>query len=181
MASAKERFQIYDIVTATDIAIQSAHTKGLPCPPTDEVTILGFAGEDLLLSDGSTWHHSLFNKVGEHTELKEELQLLADVELADEDAPLPQLDFNELGYVQELANYILATYGEHYAKEGIQTFELICKRPLRGLHFALSNVIKYADRFGEKDGMNRKDLLKVAHYSILALYAFDQLAGEEAA
>lgn len=179
---AKERFKLYDVVTATDLTIQTAHAHGFKCPPTDEVTIMGFEGEELLLSDGSRWHHSHFYKVGE-SKIK---GMVADFIILNElaaletpAAPEDMLeyagDFDEQDYIDELSEYIAKTYGEHYAKEGTQTFQLIVKRPLRGLHFALSNVIKYADRFGEKDGYNRKDLLKVAHYAILALAAFDRM------
>ena len=30
--------------------------------------------------------------------------------------------------------------------------------------------MKYAQRYGKKDGKNRRDLLKVIHYGIIALY-----------
>jgi hypothetical protein len=30
--------------------------------------------------------------------------------------------------------------------------------------------LKYAQRYGKKDGKNRRDLLKVIHYGIIALY-----------
>jgi hypothetical protein len=190
---AKERFKLFDVVTATDISIQTAHVNGFDCPPTDELTVLGFNGERLILSDGSScWHHSHFYKVGERGDLQDEIRgrhidfIIFD-ELAELETPADpaamldfQGDFDEQEYVKELADYIAKTYGEHYAKEGVQTFSLIVKRPLRGLHFALSNVIKYADRFGEKDGFNRKDLLKVAHYAILALAAFDRLEAQHA-
>ena len=33
--------------------------------------------------------------------------------------------------------------------------------------------MKYAQRFGKKDGKNRKDLLKVIHYGIMALHNLD--------
>lgn len=85
--------------------------------------------------------------------------------------------FNEGRLIEELRTYIDATYSQHYAsdKKDIQTFELIAKYPERGLSFAIGNVMKYADRFGYKDGMNRKDLLKMLHYGIFALYAFDNM------
>lgn len=178
MATAKQRFKLYDIVTATDASIQIAHTEGFECPPTDNVTVLGFDRESLILSDGSRWHHSHFQKVGSNTALQEESQgLAAGFIIVDElaEAPAFRGDFYEQDYINELSEYIAKTYSEHYAKQGTQTFELITKRPLRGLHFTLSNIIKYADRCGEKDGLNRKDILKIAHYAILALYAFDCL------
>lgn len=84
-------------------------------------------------------------------------------------------EFHEMELLDELRAYIRGTYGEHYAKDGVQAFALIAKRPERGLAFALGNVIKYSDRFGQKAGHNRKDLLKVAHYSILALHCADAL------
>ena len=171
MATAKSRFKIFDIVTATDLSIQLAHVNGFVCPPTDEVTVVAIRGDELVLSDSSQWHHSHFKKVGENTELQ---GAVADLTIFDELEGGFEGDFDEQEYIDELRDYIANTYGQHYAKDGVQTFELISKRPLRGLYFALGNCQKYSDRFGEKDGMNRKDILKVAHYAILALYAYDQ-------
>lgn len=91
-----------------------------------------------------------------------------------------QGEFNEAALIEELRAYVRKTYGQHYAKDGVQAFSLIAKRPERGLHFALGNVIKYADRFGAKAGHNRDDLLKVAHYSLLALYAADKMEARNA-
>jgi len=33
--------------------------------------------------------------------------------------------------------------------------------------------LKYAQRYGRKDGYNRKDLQKVLHYAIMALHVHD--------
>lgn len=173
MATAKERFKIYDVVTATDISIQTAHANSMECPPTDELTILGFNGEMLVLSDGSMgWHHSHFYKVGRNVPQIEGFDLEAELATA-------EVAFNEFAILDELNNYIRDTYGEHYAKDGVQAFALIAKRPVRGLNFAVGNVLKYADRFGEKAGMNRKDLLKVAHYTVLALHCLDKLEAQQ--
>jgi hypothetical protein len=174
MATAKDRFNLFDVVTATDLSIQFAYANGLECPPTDELTVLGFHEEKVVLSDGSSeWHHSHFHKVRESFHMEDLQELLESVD--DRSEKTPTTPFNEFTLLEELAEYIAGTYTEHYAKDGVQSFSLIAKRPLRGLHFTLANIIKYADRFGEKDGMNRKDLIKIAHYSILALFAFDQL------
>ena len=43
-----------------------------------------------------------------------------------------------------------------------------------GEGFTLGNVIKYAQRYGKKDGYNRKDLLKVLHYTLMALFIHDK-------
>lgn len=166
MAPAANNFRVYDVVTATDRSIQFSHDHGLPVPPTDEVTVLAIDYDGVLtLSDGSNWHHSHFRLVRR-----------PDVPELDQDESLVG-EFNEFDILDEVREYIAKTYGEHYAKDGVQAFALIAKRPERGLNFALSNVIKYADRFGEKGGRNRKDLLKVAHYSVLAIYCLDKLEG----
>ena len=39
--------------------------------------------------------------------------------------------------------------------------------------FCIGNILKYAQRYGKKDGTNRKDLLKVLHYAIIALHVHD--------
>jgi hypothetical protein len=38
---------------------------------------------------------------------------------------------------------------------------------------ALGNIMKYAKRYGNKDGKNRKDLLKILHYGIIMLNIHD--------
>ena len=72
--------------------------------------------------------------------------------------------------VKELTDYVNKTYGEHYATEGFQiqdVFEhLNIAEP-----FCRANAIKYLYRFGDKEGKNKKDLLKALHYTIL-LYHF---------
>jgi hypothetical protein len=34
----------------------------------------------------------------------------------------------------------------------------------------LGTIVKYAMRYGKKEGKNKKDLLKIIHYTILALH-----------
>jgi len=77
--------------------------------------------------------------------------------------------FNEPAAIEEIKKYIDSTYSQHYAKKKVQTAELIMSKPERGVGFCVGNILKYADRFGAKDGYNRKDILKVIHYSILLL------------
>jgi len=85
--------------------------------------------------------------------------------------------FQEDIYIAEFYKYIDETYNKHYArsesKEGLQTFELISKDRLRGLHFALGSILKYGDRALLKN-QTRSDLLKIAHYAILSLYCYDK-------
>lgn len=175
-------FQPYDILMVTNASIQAAHANGWRTPPTSETTVLAVSGEQVLLSDGSQWHHSHFEKVGESTLKEEVMEVVAAEEAAETQDMVNELsqygEFDEFTTLVEVAEYIAKTYGEHYAKDGVQAFALIAKRPQRGLDFAVSNGIKYLDRFGEKAGRNRKDLLKAAHYIILALHCADRLDEE---
>ena len=80
--------------------------------------------------------------------------------------------FNEANLVNELQDYINNTYGEHYSKNKFQSTEFIIDCG-HGEGFALGNVLKYVQRYGNKDGYNRKDLLKVLHYALIALHNHD--------
>lgn len=80
--------------------------------------------------------------------------------------------YDEDKYLKELFKYIEGTYGEHYSQNKIQTTEFIIDSGL-GDGFCLGNVMKYAQRYGKKEGFNRKDLLKVLHYAIIELYVHD--------
>jgi hypothetical protein len=44
--------------------------------------------------------------------------------------------------------------------------------------FCLGNAIKYIQRYGKKDGFNRKDLIKATHYCIMAIHNHDTLRGK---
>ena len=44
--------------------------------------------------------------------------------------------------------------------------------------FSLGNILKYAQRYGKKNGHNRDDLLKLWHYGIIALHVHDLNNGE---
>jgi len=79
--------------------------------------------------------------------------------------------FNEENLLAEIDAYIKSTYAGHY-KGNYQATEIIIDAG-HGLGFTLGNVIKYAKRYGKKDGYNRKDLLKMIHYAILALHVHD--------
>tara|TARA_R100001509_G_C4674333_1_gene151271 strand:+ start:162 stop:428 length:267 start_codon:yes stop_codon:yes gene_type:complete len=80
--------------------------------------------------------------------------------------------FNEGRLIQELQSYIDDTYGEHYASDKYQATDIIIDSG-HGEGFALGNIMKYAKRYGNKDGKNRKDLLKILHYGIIMLNVHD--------
>jgi len=77
--------------------------------------------------------------------------------------------YNEDNTLAELNEYINSTYDEHYSKNKFQATEFIIDAG-HGEGFCIGNIMKYAQRYGKKDGKNRKDLLKVIHYAIIALH-----------
>lgn len=82
--------------------------------------------------------------------------------------------YNEFNTLQELARYIENTYGEHYAQGKYQATEFIIDGG-HGIGFSVGNILKYAQRYGHKGTPDdwRKDLMKVIHYAIIALYVHD--------
>ena len=76
--------------------------------------------------------------------------------------------FNEKEILKEIQKYVDSTYEQHYATGKIQSTEFILDTG-HGLGFTIGNILKYAQRYGKKDGFNKKDLLKVIHYAIIAL------------
>jgi len=70
------------------------------------------------------------------------------------------MKFNEDKVLNWVSNYILSTYDAHYGKNKIQTTEFVFDSQ-HGEGFCIGNIIKYAQRYGKKDGHNEKDLLKI--------------------
>ena len=81
--------------------------------------------------------------------------------------------YREDELLEELKQYIDATYGEHYSQNKFQATEFIIDGG-HGMGFCIGNILKYAQRYGKKDGFNRKDLIKTIHYAIIALYVHDE-------
>ena len=84
----------------------------------------------------------------------------------------PDYKFDEGALITELQSYIDATYLGHYSRNKFQSTEFISDCG-HGIGFTIGNILKYAQRYGKKDGFNRKDLMKVLHYAIMALYVHD--------
>ena len=80
--------------------------------------------------------------------------------------------YNEGELLKEFQQYVDATYSEHYSLNKYQATEFIIDAG-HGDGFCIGNVMKYAQRYGKKDGYNRKDLLKVLHYALIELYVHD--------
>ena len=80
--------------------------------------------------------------------------------------------YGEDRILKEIKEYIDATYSEHYSQNKFQATEFIVDSG-HGEGFCIGNIMKYAQRYGKKDGYNRKDLLKVLHYAIMSIHNHD--------
>lgn len=80
--------------------------------------------------------------------------------------------YDEDKHFKELYKYIEGTYSQHYSTNKYQATEFIIDAG-HGDGFCIGNILKYAQRYGKKDGFNRADLLKVLHYAIIQLHVHD--------
>lgn len=81
--------------------------------------------------------------------------------------------YSENRLIKELSEYVDGTYNEHYSKNKYQATEFIIDAG-HGMGFAIGNILKYAQRYGHKNGHNRQDLMKVLHYALISLHIHDQ-------
>jgi hypothetical protein len=82
--------------------------------------------------------------------------------------------YNEDKILKDIEDYVTSTYGSHYCGHNqdykdIQTIDLMAAKDL-AVGFCQSNILKYGSRYGDKDGRNKRDLLKVIHYAMLLLH-----------
>lgn len=84
--------------------------------------------------------------------------------------------YSEDMIIAELLGYVNKTYDEHYSLNKFQATDFIIDSG-HGEGFCMGNIMKYAQRYGKKDGKNRKDLFKVLHYAIMAVHNHDLTLG----
>ena len=81
--------------------------------------------------------------------------------------------YDENDNILELLKYVNSTYEQHYSKNKFQATEFIIDGG-HGEGFCIGNIMKYAQRYGNKNGYNRQDLLKVIHYVLIMLHVHDK-------
>ena len=86
--------------------------------------------------------------------------------------------FDEGKALKELKEYIDSTYTAHYSTDKYQATDMIIDAG-HGEGFCMGNIMKYAKRYGRKDGKNRADLMKILHYGIIMLHIHDQESEDE--
>ena len=85
---------------------------------------------------------------------------------------LAKFKFREDEILNQVSNHIIKTYDAHYSMNKIQSTEFIVDAG-HGEGFCLGNIIKYAQRYGKKNGKQKDDLLKIIHYAIILLGSED--------
>ena len=89
--------------------------------------------------------------------------------------------YHEEKILKDIEEYVSGTYQGHYTGKSheyrnVQTIDLMASKELAAA-FCQANILKYGSRYGNKDGKNKKDLMKVIHYAMLLLH-FDNHYGE---
>ena len=88
--------------------------------------------------------------------------------------------YHEEEILKDIREYVSGTYQGHYTGKShefrnVQTIDLMASKELAS-GFCQANILKYGSRYGNKDGRNKKDLMKVIHYAMLLLH-FDEHYG----
>ncbi len=86
--------------------------------------------------------------------------------------------YNEGAILKQVQDYIDGTYDEHYSTNNYQATEFIIDGG-HGEGFCIGNIMKYAQRYGKKNGYNRKDLMKIIHYAVIAMHNHDLYSEEK--
>jgi len=86
--------------------------------------------------------------------------------------------YNEGVALADVKAYIDKTYSQHYSRSKFQTTEFVIDQG-HGDGFMVGNIIKYAQRYGKKNGYNRDDIMKIIHYAIILLHVHDTRHSEE--
>lgn len=82
--------------------------------------------------------------------------------------------YSEDKILKDIEDYVMGTYHGHYTNDqdgvdNIQTIDLMAAKKL-ATGFCQANILKYGSRYGDKDGRNKRDLMKVIHYAMLLLH-----------
>ena len=85
-----------------------------------------------------------------------------------------QYKYHEEEILKDIEEYVSRTYQGHYTGNShefrnVQTIDLMAAKALAS-GFCQANILKYGSRYGNKDGKNTKDLMKVIHYAMLLLH-----------
>ena len=103
------------------------------------------------------------------------------IEITEEKPMAHYFKYHEEEILKDIQEYVSGTYQGHYTGKSheyrnVQTIDLMASKELAAA-FCQANILKYGSRYGNKDGKNKKDLMKVIHYAMLLAH-FDGHYGE---
>ena len=136
---------------------------------------------------GSPWPPQLSDDLEDCNGLDYEIDSMSDIDdmyshYFTEEKPMAHyFKYHEEEILKDIQEYVSGTYQGHYTGKSheyrnVQTIDLMASKELASA-FCQANILKYGSRYGNKDGKNKKDLMKVIHYAMLLLH-FDNHYGE---
>ena len=137
------------------------------------------ARAEFVVGGGNTASHENFYGY-ENDGLDYEIDLMADVDeqrahhFNYEPKTAHYYKYHEEEILKDIEEYVSGTYQGHYTGNShefrkVQTIDLMASKDLAAA-FCQANILKYGSRYGNKDGKNKKDLMKVIHYAMLLLH-----------
>ena len=136
---------------------------------------------------GSPWPPQLSDDLEDCNGLDYEIDSMSDIDdmyshYFTEEKPMAHyFKYHEEEILKDIQEYVSGTYQGHYTGKSheyrnVQTIDLMASKELASA-FCQANILKYGSRYGNKDGKNKKDLMKVIHYAMLLLH-FDEHYGK---
>ena len=160
-----------------------------PLPPQDVDMSVG-AGNTALDNDGLDYEVDLFD--GASADYMADIDDMyahqfttwddgMSLQVTEEKPMAHYFKYHEKEILKDIEEYVSRTYQGHYTGNSyefrnVQTLDLMAAKELAS-GFCQANILKYGSRYGNKDGKNTKDLMKVIHYAMLLLH-FDGHYGE---
>ena len=160
-----------------------------PLPPQDVDMSVG-AGNTALDNDGLDYEVDLFN--GASADYMADIDDMyahqfttwddgMSLQVTEEKPMAHYFKYHEKEILKDIEEYVSRTYQGHYTGNShefrnVQTLDLMAAKELAS-GFCQANILKYGSRYGNKNGKNKKDLMKVIHYAMLLLH-FDNHYGE---
>ena len=153
-----------------------------PLPPQDVDMSVG-AGNTALDNDGLDYEVDLFN--GASADYMADIDDMyahhfttwddgMSLQVTEEKPMAHYFKYLEKEILIDIEEYVSRTYQGHYTGKSheyrnVQTLDLMAAKELAS-GFCQANILKYGSRYGNKDGKNTKDLMKVIHYAMLLLH-----------
>ena len=153
-----------------------------PLPPQDVDMSVG-AGNTALDNDGLDYEVDLFN--GASADYMADIDDMyahqfttwddgMSLQVTEEKPMAHYFKYHEKEILKDIEEYVSRTYQGHYTGNShefrnVQTLDLMAAKELAS-GFCQANILKYGSRYGNKDGRNKKDLMKVIHYAMLLLH-----------